>query len=550
MSPFRLRVGVKSDPIEYRYTYPWLFELMAECGVFDLQLGTFFELYHLPRPFFEDLRIQAEKRGIRIRSVFTSHRELGGFYRQEHGWVEVARANYERLIDVAAWVGAESAGTNPGSVPRDRMEWKGTGIRTYLDHMKELMEYAAQRGLRWLTLEPMSCQAEPPATPEEILSMVQELHDYHEKHPNTTTGVGLCLDVSHGIADESGRTLYSPRDILDAVLPWVTEVHLKNTDEQYRATFGFSPAEREHGIVDVAEVASVLCRRSEELPVRELVGYLEIGGPKLGRDYSDPLLEGQLRESLQYCREVFRAGERSDELDRAEESATRVLLAPSLMCADALELGRAVRDLERLGADLLHLDIMDAHFTPNMPVGLEVVKAVAGIARVPLDVHLMVMDNDFFVERLAGLGPCWVSVHVESATHLDRTLTRIRDLGMKAGAALNPATPLEAIAHVLDRLDFVLLMTVNPGFASQKLVPSTLRKIAECRRWLDKEDRHIPIQVDGNVSFENIPVMVANGAEVLVCGSSSLFARGSLVENFRKTRQAVKDGLRRRRANG
>jgi ribulose-phosphate 3-epimerase len=543
-----MSVGVKSDPIEYRYTYPWLFRVMADCGVRWLQLGTFFELYDLPDAFFVGLREQAAQYGVAIRSVFTSHRELGGFFRDEPGWVETARSNYERLIDVAAVVGAESAGTNPGSVPRDRTELKPAGVRTYLNHMKELMAYAKARGVGRLTLEPMSCLAEPPCTPDEVQEMMEELRAHHLANPDTISDVGVCADVSHGYVNEAGRTVYDHMALLEAEAPYITEVHLKNTDGHYASTFGFSEAERARGVVDLSAVSDLLRRNAERLPVKDLVGYLEIGGPKTGRDYSDHLLEGMLRSSLRHCREAFAGDRQADGGLEAEtvEGLGTVRIAPSLMCADALHLEDAIRDLEAIGADLLHLDIMDARFTPNMPVGLGMVEAVASASTTPMDAHLMVMDNDLFVERLARLGVRWVSVHVESARHLDRTLARIRDLGMKAGAALNPATPLNAIRHVLDRLDFVVIMTVNPGFAGQSLVPGALRKIADCRRMLDESRRSILIQVDGNVSFANVPTMVANGADILVCGSSSLFASGSLRENAARLRNAVAEGLRAR----
>lgn len=551
-SQLQLHVGVKSDPIEYRYSYPWLFRLMAECQVRHLQLGSFFELYHLPDSFFEDLRQQALGYGITIASVFTSHRELGGFYRDEPGWVDVARRKYERLIEVAALVGAKSAGSNPGSVLRDRMETKIRGVRTYLRHMKELMEYARERGLDRLTLEPMSCLAEPPATPQEIRDMLEELRSYHATKPQATTDVGVCADISHGYVDQDGRVVYDYLTMLEETLPYMTELHLKNTDGRYCSTFGFSDEERRRGIVDLPRVVELLRACASRLPVSELVGYLEIGGPKTGRDYSDGQLEGMLRDSLRYCKAVFaHDGGSVHPLPTStgtERSPVRV--APSLMCADLLHLEDAIRELEAIGADWLHLDIMDAHFTPNMPVGLATVEAVAKVASRPLDAHLMVMDNEFFVERLANLGVEWVSVHVESSRHLDRTLMRIRELGMKAGAALNPATPLHALEHVLDRLDFVLIMTVNPGFAGQALVPSTIRKIADCRQFLEHRGHAIPIQVDGNVSFANVPAMVAAGADVLVCGSSSLFAPGSLRANAARLQEAIAEGLRMRRDSG
>jgi len=359
------------------------------------------------------------------------------------------------------------------------------------------------------------------------------------------------VDVSHGYAAADGKILHDHMAMLEALLPYTVELHLKNTDPRYCSTFGFTAEDRRRGIVDLRAVASLLRQHASDLPVRELVGYLEIGGPKLGRDYSDHLLEQELRESLEYCKAVFEepaGGELARHSSPSEIAERRVLIAPSLMCADALNLRHAIEELEDVGADLLHIDIMDGAFTPNMPVGLGMVEAVGRAARVPVDVHLMVMDHDFFLERLKTLRGAWVSVHVESARHLDRTLSRIRELGMKAGAALNPATPIRAIEQVLDKLDFVLIMTVNPGFAGQALVPATMRKIAECRRYLRHVKRDIPIQVDGNVSFENIPAMVANGADVLVCGSSSLFAPGSLRENARRLHEAIREGLAMREA--
>lgn len=221
-----------------------------------------------------------------------------------------------------------------------------------------------------------------------------------------------------------------------------------------------------------------------------------------------------------------------------------VRLAPSVMCADMLNLERAIRELESIGAEMLHFDIMDARFTPNMPLGLGTLRAVRSITSIPFDVHLMVTDNDFFVEKVAEIGAEYISVHVESCVHLDRTLTRIRGLGMQAGAALNPATPLSSLEHVLGRLDFVMLMTVNPGFAGQALVPATMRKIADARSLLDRHGMDTPIEVDGNVSFANIPDMVAHGADILVCGTSSLFSHdGDLSANAARVREAARVGM-------
>ncbi len=185
---------------------------------------------------------------------------------------------------------------------------------------------------------------------------------------------------------------------------------------------------------------------------------------------------------------------------------------------------------------------------PNLLLGLDVIRRLRAISSLPMDAHLMVANPDQYIEPLAKIGVEYVSVHAEACDHLDRVLTEIRRHGMKAGVALNPATPLHALEYVLERLDFVLLMTVNPGFAGQKLVAAAIRKIADCRRFLADYDPAIPIMVDGNVSFEHIPHMVAAGADILVAGTSSWFhAGGSLTENVRQTEEAIAAGLKMRK---
>ena len=167
MPDLNFRLGVKTDPTQYRFSYQWLFGVLSEEGVSRVQLGTFFEIYQLTDDYFLRLRRQAEDAGIRIHSIFTAHRELGGFFIDEPGWEATARRNFERLIEVGSLVGAQSVGSNPGSVYRDRMDDKRRGLECYLRHMKELMEFAHEKGLSWLGIEPMSCQAEPPTLPDE-----------------------------------------------------------------------------------------------------------------------------------------------------------------------------------------------------------------------------------------------------------------------------------------------------------------------------------------------------------------------------------------------
>jgi ribulose-phosphate 3-epimerase len=228
---------------------------------------------------------------------------------------------------------------------------------------------------------------------------------------------------------------------------------------------------------------------------------------------------------------------------------SRVLLAPSIMCADMGHVAEEIRRLEEAGCDWLHFDLMDAHFVPNMPVGLVLLEDVRKLTSLPFDVHLMVDNNDFFIERLAPMGVDWISVQVESAVHLDRTLQLIRSTGARAGAALNPATPLRALDYVHEHLDYVLVMTVNPGYAGQKLVPSAFRKITDARDYLHRHGLDVPIEVDGNVSFEHIPRMVAAGADILVAGTSSVFHRdGSRRENTLRTRECIRRGLEMRQS--
>lgn len=546
-------LGVKSDPILYRYSYPWLFRLMAEEGVRHLQLGTFFEMYQLPDGFFRRLRAQAADHGIVISSVFTAHRELGGYF-QDDEWAAVARRNHERLIEIAALLGARSAGHNPGAVLRDRMGTKPEGWNRYLRHLQELMHVAHRLGVPELTIEPMSCEAEPPTSPAEQRALMEALTAYHAAHPDTAAP-GYCIDLAHGWAGGDRRIKVDHWGLLEAGLPWCRELHLKNTDALYDRTFGFRADERAKGVIDVAACRAWLEQRAGTLPVDEVVGYLEIGGPKLGRDYSDHELEPMLRESLRHLAQAWLAAPQVQDAAPARRppapAAQAVQLAPSLMCADQCHLEDEVRRLERAGCELLHFDVMDGAFTPNLVLGFEQLRHLRSRTALPIDVHLMVQDNDLFVQLAKQAGADRVSVHLESCRHLDRTLASIRALGMQAGVALNPHTPVEALEFELDRLDFVLVMTVNPGFAGQQLVPAGIRKIAAVRDFLRRRGRELAIEVDGNVSLAHIPDMVAAGADILVCGTSSVYAPGaSLAENVARTRAAAAAGLARRPAPG
>lgn len=300
-----LLLGVKSDPITYRYSFRWLFDLMAEEEVTYLQLGTFFELYFLPDSYFLRLRKEAEERGIIISSVFSAYRELGGFLSEDPDLVRVAERNYRRLIEVAALLGASSCGASMGALPRDRLASREEGIARYLDKMRELLHYAKSCGLAWITTEPMSCFAEPPCSSEEVRRIGEELTLYWQEHKMSAARFGFCADVSHGWVDSSGNLREHHLSLFVATFPYLHEFHWKNTDAVYHETFGFEPENLSRGVINVREIRALLMHYSYLLPEQRLIGYLELPGPKLGRDYSDPLLERMLRESLRYLKQVL-----------------------------------------------------------------------------------------------------------------------------------------------------------------------------------------------------------------------------------------------------
>ncbi len=173
--------------------------------------------------------------------------------------------------------------------------------------MKELLHYAHEKQVSFLTIEPMSCAAEPPTFPNEVNLICSELTDYHLRHLQTTSMVGCCVDTSHGYADRKEVVRWSNMQLIEAALPYITEMHLKNTCSTYNSTFGFTKAERVKGIVNVSEIRNFLLKNTHKLPVKSLIGYLEISGPKLGRDYSDYQLEQLLRESLRYLKQAFKS---------------------------------------------------------------------------------------------------------------------------------------------------------------------------------------------------------------------------------------------------
>ena len=203
---------------------------------------------------------------------------------------------------------------------------------------------------------------------------------------------------------------------------------------------------------------------------------------------------------------------------------TPIRLAPSILSADFSRLGDEVRAIEAAGADLVHFDVMDNHYVPNLTIGPLVCEAIRPHVKIGIDVHLMVEPVDALIPLFAKAGANIITFHPEASRHVDRTLQLIRDHGCKAGLVFNPATPLEWMDHVMDRLDVVLLMSVNPGFGGQKFIPSTLAKLCDARRRIDAHTaaggQPIWLEVDGGVKLDNIAEIVRAGADTLVAGSA------------------------------
>jgi len=195
-------------------------------------------------------------------------------------------------------------------------------------------------------------------------------------------------------------------------------------------------------------------------------------------------------------------------------------ISPSLLSADFSNLGSEIKKLEAIGADLIHIDVMDGSFVPNISIGLPVIKALRPHTQIPFDVHLMIRDPDRYVESFSKAGADIICVHAEACTHLHRTVQLIRSLGKVPAVALNPHTPLSLIEWILDDVDMVLLMTVNPGFGGQQFIPSMLKKIQELREILNDRKLNLDIEVDGGVDSKNIGEITRAGANVIVSGSS------------------------------
>jgi ribulose-phosphate 3-epimerase len=196
-----------------------------------------------------------------------------------------------------------------------------------------------------------------------------------------------------------------------------------------------------------------------------------------------------------------------------------VMIAPSIISADLMELGRYAREAEEAGADMLHVDVMDGCFVPNITIGPAFVKALKSATKLPLDVHLMINEPEKYVEAFAKSGASIITVHVEATTHLHKTIQMIKDFGAKAGVTLNPATPVTALDEIIPYVDMVLVMSVNPGFSGQAFIPTSPRKVALVKKMMKERGRTVPIEVDGGINPENAKKVVREGAEVLVSGS-------------------------------
>ncbi len=225
----------------------------------------------------------------------------------------------------------------------------------------------------------------------------------------------------------------------------------------------------------------------------------------------------------------------------------KISISPSIMCADLVNLESSIKDIEKLGVDSLHVDILDGSFSPSMPLGLDTVKKIRSVTSLDFDVHIMSMDNEFFVKELLDIGSQCVTFHYETTLHIDRLINMVKKRGAKVGIALNPATSLSVLDYILPQCDQVLLMLINPGFAtdkSEEIVSYAAQKVSDLDKMIKSRNLNVEIQVDGRVSLDSIPQLIKAGATNLVVGSTGLFIPGNtLEENKKKLDNIIKNSL-------
>ena len=217
-----------------------------------------------------------------------------------------------------------------------------------------------------------------------------------------------------------------------------------------------------------------------------------------------------------------------------------IKIAPSILSADFTRLGEQIKILEQRGADWIHLDVMDGQFVPNISFGPVVIRWIRQMTSLPLDAHLMIIDPDRYLSDFQSAGVDYLTVHQETCSHLHRTIQRIRELGMKPGVSINPATPVHTLEEILPEVDLVLVMSVNPGFGGQKFIKSSLQKLRKMFQMIETVGRPIHLQVDGGINADIVPKVLENGADVLVVGSAILAAK-DLCQAYQRIAESVKN---------
>jgi len=214
------------------------------------------------------------------------------------------------------------------------------------------------------------------------------------------------------------------------------------------------------------------------------------------------------------------------------------LIAPSILSADFARLGDEIKAVEAAGADWIHADVMDGHFVPNITIGPLIVDAVRSVTSLPIDVHLMIENPDNYIPAFAKAGAAWISVQIETSVHLNRSIQLIRECGAKPGVVLNPSTPIQTLEWIIEDIDYVLIMSVNPGFGGQAFIKNSLAKIKALRQMIQSKNLNTPIQVDGGVNEKTIADIAAAGADIFVAGSA-IFGSGDYLETINRFREKI-----------